>query len=327
MLALPIMATLGTFNQLRVTRESPHGLYLDGEELGEILLPQAYAIRDAREGSIVKVFVYRDSEDRLVATTERPLALVGDLAVLTVKSVNPDIGAFLDWGLQKDLLLPHKEQEVTVAEGDTVVVFVLLDPKSDRIYASTRLGDHLGKKPHEYKAGQPVKLVIARKTNLGHIAVVDDAHVGLLYANLTGSPVSPGDEVQGYIHQVRPDGKLDLTTESSGRHRVDFLSETIMQAVEAGGGRLEMNDSTAPEVIRERFGVSKKAFKQALGDLYRQRRIRFSGPAILSYTPQAREEEPAAPPPAPKGRPGIRNEPKSRAPERKPEPKKKKGWW
>lgn len=288
-------ATLGTYNLLRVTRESPHGLYLDGGDLGEILLPQGYVAPGLQVGGDARVFVYRDSEDRLVATTEKPFAIVGDLSVLKVKSVNADIGAFLDWGLQKDLLLPHREQEVPVNAGDTVVAKVLLDAKTDRIFASTRLGEHLGKTPHEYKAGQPVKLLIARKTNLGHIAVVEDAHVGLLYANLTIAPVEVGQEVQGFIHQVRPDGKLDLTTESSGRQRVDFLATEIMNAVAAGGGRLEMNDTTPPDVIRDRFGVSKKAFKQALGDLYRQRRIRFSGPAILAYTPKPRDTQPEAP--------------------------------
>ena len=291
-------ASLGKFNTLRVTRESPHGLYLDGGELGEILLPQGYVAPGLKVGGDVKVFVYRDSEDRLVATTEKPRAIVGDLAVLTVQGVNPDIGAFLDWGLQKDLLLPHREQEVAVSAGETVVALVLLDPKTDRIFATTRLGEHLGKEPHEFQAGQPVKLLIARKTNLGHIAVVEDKYVGLLYANLTVTPVEVGQEVQGYIHQVRPDGKLDLTTASSSRHRVGYLTTEIMQAVEAGGGRLEMNDTTPPEVIRERFGVSKKAFKQALGDLYRQRRIRFSGPAILAYTPKPRLPQTDAPPPA-----------------------------
>jgi uncharacterized protein len=274
------MAAIGQRNLLSIVRTSDPGLYLDGGALGEILLPRRYVPRNVGPGDLLDVFIYRDSEDRLVATTETPHATVGQFACLKVISVNRQIGAFLDWGLSKDLLLPFREQDIPVRPGQRVVVFVYLDPKTDRIVATTRLNRHLNRTPATYKMGQPVELVIVGKTPLGYNAVVENAHLGLLYHNNLSSALSPGQKVKGFVRTVRPGGKIDLSLDASGYKRVASLTDQILEALAKNGDRLEFDDDSSPKVIREKFGVSKKAFKQALGALYKSRRIRFLNPGI-----------------------------------------------
>lgn len=274
------MTVLGKKNTLRVTRETPHGFYLDAGEEGEILLPRKYITRGTVPGSELDVFVYRDSEDRLTATTETPFAMVGEFAVLRVTGVNREIGAFLDWGLQKDLLLPFREQEYPVAVGQSAVVYVHLDPRSDRIYATTRLSRHLSATPPQYVPGQPVDIIIIRETPLGYIALVEGAHLGLLYHSSQTELFEPGKKVQGYIAAMRPDGKIDLTLESSGQQRVMELKDQILAELKANDGCIKLDDESSPDDIRAAFGASKKAFKQAVGTLFKQRRIRFTKPGI-----------------------------------------------
>jgi predicted RNA-binding protein (virulence factor B family) len=274
------MASIGERNALRIVREAPPGLYLDGEELGEILLPGRYIPKGAVPGDYLEAFIYRDSEDRLVATTEIPRACVGEFAVMKVVSVNPQIGAFLDWGLSKDLLLPIREQIRRVAVGDPVAAYVFLDPKSGRIAATARLDDYLDREPPPYAAGQRVQLLIADETPLGFKAIVENTHWGLLYKTDLGSPLSIGQEIEGYVRAIRPDGKIDLSLDPAGYARIAPLTEQIVAALKASGGRLEFGDHSTPEEIRAKFGVSKKAFKQAVGALYRQRSIRIAGNGI-----------------------------------------------
>jgi len=276
------MASIGERNALRVVREAPPGLYLDGEDLGEILLPGRYIPKGAAPGDYLEAFIHRDSEDRLVATTEIPRACVGEFAVMKVVSVNPQIGAFLDWGLSKDLLLPIREQIRRVAVGDPVAAYVFLDPKSGRIAATAKLDDHLDRTPPPYIAGQRVRLLIADETPLGYKAIIENAHWGLLYKTDLGSPLSIGQELEGYVRAIRPDGKIDLGLDPAGYGRIAPLTEQILEALQAGGGRLEFNDRSTPEEIRARFGTSKKAFKQAIGALYREHRIRISENGIES---------------------------------------------
>ena len=284
------MANIGRRNLLPVIRETTAGLYLDGGEEGELLLPGRYIPRDYVPSEPLDVFVYRDSEDRLVATTETPLVMVGEFACLEVVSVNRQIGAFLKWGLPKDLLLPFREQEPQVRVGDRVVVAVYLDPKTNRIVASARLRKHLSEDPPMYRDGQAVQLLIASRTPLGYNAIVDDAHMGLLYHNNLATPLAQGQRVNGFVRTIRENGKIDLSLDASGYRRVASLTEQIVQALEAADGRLDFDDDSSPESIRETFGVSKKAFKQALGTLYKQRRIQFERPGIQlldnsSWTP------------------------------------------
>jgi predicted RNA-binding protein (virulence factor B family) len=274
------MAIIGKRNVLPVVRASAPGLYLDGGELGEILLPGRYIPHDLKPKDKLDVFVYRDSEDRLVATTETPHAMVGEFAYLKVVSVNLRIGAFLDWGLAKDLLLPFREQDTPVRVGQQVVVCVYLDGKTNRIVATTRLNRHLSRETPAYRDGQSVNLILVDKTPLGYNAIVENAHRGLLFDNQRASALAAGQRLKGFVRTVRPGGKIDLSLDASGYRRVAASTDQIVQSLEQNGGRLDFDDDSPPEAIRQSFGVSKKAFKQALGKLYKSRRIRFQHPGI-----------------------------------------------
>lgn len=267
------MAKIGRRNILWVTRIATPGVYLDGGARGEILLPGRYVPAGTLVGESFDVFVHRDSEDRLVATTETPRALVGEFAALRVVSANPRIGAFLDWGLSKDLLLPIREQRRLVSPGEWVVAYIFVDLKTDRIVATTRLNRHLNVTPAAYAEGQAVDLLVTGETTLGYNAIVCGAHVGLLYRNELPGPISVGQKLDGYIRAIRPDGKIDLSINPAGYGRVAPLKEQVLEALASAGGRLPYGDGSSPAQIRSAFGVSKKAFKQALGALYRERRI------------------------------------------------------
>ncbi|MFO1487164.1 MAG: S1-like domain-containing RNA-binding protein [Verrucomicrobiota bacterium] len=273
------MAIIGRRNTLSIARASGPGFYLNGGELGEILLPGRYITPAMVPGAKLDVFIYLDSEDRLTATTETPLAMVGEFACLKVLSINPRIGAFLDWGLAKDLLLPFREQERPVRVGESVVVFVYLDQKSNRIVASARLQRHLTSS-NTYRDSQLVSLIIAEKTPLGYKAIVDNDRLGLLYHDTLATPLEIGQKLKGFVRTVRPGGKLDLSLDRSGYKRVAPLKEQIVEQLEKSGGRLALDDDTSPEAVRAVFGCSKKAFKQALGALYKSRRIAFTNPGI-----------------------------------------------
>jgi len=274
------MAFIGKINRLRLVRHAPPGAYLDGGELGEILLPRRYVPQGAAPGDELEVFVHRDSEDRLVATTEAPLATVGDFACLKVVSINPQIGAFLDWGLAKDLLLPFREQISPLRPGQRVVVYVYLDSKTNRIVATARLKRHLARTHPPYQAGQPVNLMIADRTPLGYNVLVERKYMGLLFTNNIPSSIEVGQQLKGFVRAVHPDGKMDLSLDAAGYQRVAPLVDQIVEALKQNGGRLAFDDDSSPESIREKFGVSKKAFKQAIGKLYKARSIRFLNPGI-----------------------------------------------
>ena len=275
------MALLGKINILTVLKDAPPGLYLDGGDLGEILLPGDSIPPGAGPDDELQVFLYRDSEDRLVATTHDPLACVGDFAALRVKQIHPTIGAFLDWGLNKDLLLPMREQERRIHKGDIVVVFVFIDEVSQRIIATTRWRDHLSATPPNYSQGAPVSLLIAGESPLGYNAIVDNAHVGLLFRSELGSSLKVGDKCKGYVRNVRPDGKLDLGLDPEGYQRIAPLADRILTALRSKEGKLPVHEGSSPEDIRAAFQTSKKAFKQAIGNLYRQRLIEINGADIV----------------------------------------------
>jgi predicted RNA-binding protein (virulence factor B family) len=274
------MATIGRRNTLSIVRESAPGLYLNGGDLGEILLPGRYIPRDLKQGDKIEVFIYLDSDDRLVATTETPFAMVGEFACLKVVSINQRIGAFLDWGLAKDLLLPFREHTGPLRVGQKVVVAVYLDEKTNRIAASARLRRHFSRDTPTYAPGQPVNMIITGQSPLGYTAIVANAHEGLLYRDQVTVPLEIGQKLKGFVRLVRPGGKIDLSLDASGYQRVASLQLQIIQALERNGGRLAFDDDSPPEVIRANFGVSKKAFKQALGALYKSRRIQFLRPGI-----------------------------------------------
>ncbi len=287
------MVTIGKRNTLLVLRDTPPGLYLDGGNETVILLPGRYIPPGTKPGDSLDVFVYLDSEDRLVATTETPLAMVGEFAYLQVISVNPQIGAFLNWGLAKDLLLPFREQEKPLHIWDRVLVGLVLDPHSNRIMATTRLSRLLNLQPPTYTEGQPVNLLITAQTPLGYNAIVENAHRGLLYHTNLGTPLAIGQKVQGFVRKVRSDGKIDLSLDVAGYKRVAPLTDQILSALQANGGRLAFDDASSPQAIRNQFGVSKNAFKQALGGLYKKRRIQFLKPGIALMDPPTPPAKPS----------------------------------
>ncbi|MFT4901405.1 MAG: putative RNA-binding protein (virulence factor B family) [Lentimonas sp.] len=275
------MADIGRFNTLRILETSDHGLYLDDGTRDKILLPNAYVTAEMKIGDEVRVFIYNDSEDRLVATTETPLVQAGEFAYLEVVSVNPRVGAFLNWGLSKDLLLPFREQgDWTFREGDGALVAVYVDEYTQRVVASTRLHLHLTESKPDYAPNTPVHVLIYGDTPLGYKAIVDRVHRGLIYHEENSDKLEPGDQFTGYIKKVHSNGKIDLRRDPSGYQRVDTVAETILKKLEEAGGRLEFNDKSSPESIRTTFDTSKKAFKLGLGTLYKQRKIEFTESGI-----------------------------------------------
>ncbi len=280
------MANLGKRNLLPVLRQAPPGLFLDGGSLGEILLPNCYIPGPVTLGMEVDVFVHLDSEDRLVATTETPRVMVGEFAALRVVSVEPRLGAFLDWGLSKDLFLPLREQTHRAEPGQNVVVHVSVDERSGRIVATTRLTRHLQREPARYREGTPVQVLLVARTPLGLTAIVEQAHLGLLYHDPHAPPLEVGQSLTAHVAAVRPDGKIDLRLEPSAARGVLGLTERILTALDDGGGRLALDDSSTPEEIQERFGVSKKSFKQAVGALYRDRQIQLPKTGGIERVPK-----------------------------------------
>lgn len=274
------MAELGKTNQLIIVRDSDHGFFLDGGELGDILLPKKETPEGVEQGDEIEVFILRDSDDRLIATREKPIAEAGQFAALKVTAVHPRLGAFLDWGLPKELLLPFREQPKRVREGETAVVYIMVDEKSHRIVATGRTNRLLNRFHHTYKGGEQVSLIVQEKTPLGYTMIVDQAYRGLLHENRANRPIKVGDVLTGYIASVREQEKLDISLEPVGYERVPDLSDRILKMLNDSGGTISLGDKSSPDAIRNTFGTSKKAFKQAIGALYRQRKIELSGEQI-----------------------------------------------
>lgn len=263
---------LGRFNTLRVVKEVSFGLYLDGGEEGEILLPSRYVPEGCKPGDELRVFIYLDNEERLVATTQTPLVQVGEFACLEVAWVN-QYGAFLHWGLMKDLFVPFREQKVRMEVGRNYVVYAYVDEESFRIVASAKVEHFLSKEKAPYRPGEAVNLLVWQKTDLGYKAIVDNRYGGLLYEHELFRPLQVGQRVRGYIRQVREDGKIDLSLQKIGRAQVDDFSAALLEHIRANGGRTHLNDKSPADEIYALFGVSKKTFKKAVGDLYKKRLI------------------------------------------------------
>jgi predicted RNA-binding protein (virulence factor B family) len=268
------MPEIGKLNTLTVIRPSDFGLFLDGGELGEILLPKRYARKAWGAGDCIEVFLMLDSEDRLTATTDKPYAMVDEFACLRVVSTTP-VGAFLDWGLPKDLLVPFREQKAKMKEGQSYIVRVYLDSLSNRIVATTKLDRFLDKTPAKYTSGQAVELMICAKTDLGYKAIVNGAHWGVIFYDKVFRPLERGQRMDGFIQQVREDGKIDLALEAPGYGKVPDIADTILAYLKAQGGFMPVTDKNSPEEIQALFGVSKKNYKKAVGALYKARKITF----------------------------------------------------
>ncbi len=267
------MTEVGKYNTLPILRSVDFGVYLDGGELGEILLPQRYLPEGSRVGDAVEVFVYYDSEDRVIATTERPYAQVGEFAVLKVNSVNP-VGVFLDWGLaSKELLVPFREQRVEMFPGKYYVVYLYVDEVSGRIVATAKINRFLQKTPVDYTLNQEVSLLVTQETELGFKVIVDNAHWGMIYHNEIFKPVHRGDRLTGYVTHIRADEKVDVALQPVGYGGVDSLAQGILDAIRKNDGFFRFNDKSDAGEIAAAFGCSKKNFKKAVGALYRQRLI------------------------------------------------------
>lgn len=266
------MIELGKINTLSVSQQRDDQLYLDGGELGEIALADKVAPGRYRDGDSLKVFVYIDGKNQTVATTQMPRAQADEVAWLKVVSLS-HAGAFLDWGLPKDLLLPFGEQKGKLVEGRSYLVRLFLD-EHNRIAASMLLDDFIQDQAFYYKDGQSVELMIAEQTELGFKAVVDHKYWGVLYQNEVFQPLKRGQKLKGFIKKVRPDNKLDLilSQEKYGQ-KVDDTAGKILAVLEKHGGYVALTDKSPPEQIYQTFAVSKKVFKQAIGGLYKQRKI------------------------------------------------------
>lgn len=263
---------LGRYNQLEIVKEVDFGVYLDGDEDGEILLPLKYVPEGSAPGDILNVFIYLDMGERLVATTQQPYAQVGDFACLEVAWVN-EYGAFLDWGLMKDLFVPFREQKVKMQKGRRYVVYVDLDEESYRIMGSARVERYLSRERADYLPGDEVEVMVWQRTDLGYKVIVDNKFGGMLYHNEIFQQLATGMKLPAFVKQVRPDGKIDLELQQAGFRKVDDFAEVLLQFIKDKGGRTSINDKTDAETIYDTFGVSKKTFKKAVGELYKKRLI------------------------------------------------------
>ncbi|WP_294628374.1 S1 RNA-binding domain-containing protein [uncultured Bacteroides sp.] len=263
---------LGKYNQLEVVKEVDFGVYLDGGEEGEILLPTRYVPEGCKVGEFLNVFLYLDMEERLIATTLTPLVQVGGFACLEVSWVN-QYGAFLNWGLMKDLFVPFREQKMKMQVGRKYVIHAHLDDESYRIVASAKVERYLSKDKPAYASGEEVDILVWQKTDLGFKAIIDNKYSGLLYENEIFSPVETGMELKAYVKQVREDGKVDLMLQKPGFGKVDDFAKTLLGYIREQGGRISLNDKSPAEDIYDTFGVSKKTFKKGVGDLYKKRLI------------------------------------------------------
>lgn len=268
------MALIGRYNSLQVVKHTDFGLYLDGGADGEILLPNRYVPKDtpSEVEDWLNVFVYLDSEDKLLATTEKPKVQVGEFASLKVKEIN-SIGVFLDWGLPKDLLLPYSEEKRQLKEGDYCVVHVYLDKRTRRITATARLDRYLDKVPASYSIGQEVKLLVVEESDLGFKAVINNQHWGLIHKNEVFKFLRSGKQEVGYIKELRSDGKIALSLQPIGAQAADSLSEKILGKLRDNQGSLAVSDKSEPQLIADLFGVSKGNFKKAIGALYKSGQI------------------------------------------------------
>ncbi|TAE77806.1 MAG: GntR family transcriptional regulator [Verrucomicrobia bacterium] len=274
------MAHLGERASLTILREQSYGLFLDaGDELGEVLLPRREMPTKWQIGGEVEVFLYLDSEDRPVATMKHPKVMPGGFAYLECLAIT-GVGAFLDWGLPKDLLLPFREQKERIEVGRSYVVHVHVDAASGRIVATRRLNKFLNKTPAAYKEGQEVELLLYGKTELGYKAIVEGRHSGVLFANEVFRRLRAGEKTKGYIVKVHPEGKIDLSLYPPGRARINDLETRIEEELRQRGGFWAISDASPAETIHQALGVSKKAFKQATGALFKKRRITISDEGI-----------------------------------------------
>ena len=274
---------LGRMNRLRVSHFAEQGAYLEGGPDGTILLPTRYVPEGLSEGDDVDVFVYLDQQERLIATTERPLAQVGDFAWLEVAWVN-NFGAFLNWGLMKDIFVPFREQKMKMQKGRSYLVHIHLDPETYRIMASAKVERYLDSNFPHYQGGEEVDCLVWQKTDLGLKCIIDNRYSGLLYDDEIFRPLHAGDRVRAYVRLVRPDGKIDLALQPTGKRAVRDFRDVLLQHLKINGGHTPFGDHSPAEEIYAVFGVSKKVFKKAVGDLYKRHLITIQPEGLTLVT-------------------------------------------
>ena len=270
---------LGDYNRLTIVKEVDFGIYLDGGDEGEILLPKRYVPENCKPGDELEVFLYLDQDERLIATTQHPLAKVGEFACLEVAWVN-QYGAFLTWGLMKDLFCPFHEQKQRMEIGNRYVVAVFIDEESYRIAASAKVEHFFATDFPPYQPGEKVDLLVWQTTDLGFKVIIDHAYPGLVYRSQVFKSIRIGDSLQGYIMGVRPDGKIDVSLQPHGRQQTTDFAETLLQYLKDHDGFCELGDKSDAQDIKHRFEVSKKVYKKAIGDLYRRRLITLEDDGI-----------------------------------------------
>lgn len=273
------MIKIGAYNELKIIKRVDFGFYLDGFEEGEILLPRRYTTDEMQIGDTIKVFLYFDSEDRLIATTQRAKAEVNKFASLKVIDTNR-AGAFLDWGLPKDLLVPFNQQKIPMKEGYGYIVYIYQDDISERLVASSKLDRFLDNEPAFYSVGDKVDLLIADKTDLGFKAIINDKHWGVLFESEVFGEMGIGKSCKGFIKQVREDGKLDVGLTKVGYAKVDALAERILQSLKQNQGFLPLHDKSSPDQIAKILKMSKANFKKSIGQLYRKKLINIENNGI-----------------------------------------------
>lgn len=272
------MIKVGEFNKLTIQRFTAVGAFLDDGADG-LLLPKRFVPRNAKQGDQLEVFVYHDSEDRLIATTQKPKAIVGEIARLRVVSVTGQ-GAFLDWGLMKDLFVPRSKQLMGMRVGGDYLVKLYIDEQTGRIAASEKFESGLSNEVLTVKEKQVVDLIAFRPTQLGFVMIINNQHTGLLHSNEIFRPLEPGDKMKGYIKTIRPDNKIDVVLGQPGYKRVEGEAEKILRLLDENNGYLPFNDKSDPEEIYSYFEMSKKAFKMTTGKLYKERKIIFTQTGI-----------------------------------------------
>jgi len=273
------MAQIGKYNRLKTVRETDNGLYLDGENLGEILMPKKFVTQNIYETGKAEVFVYSDSEDRLIATTETPLVEAGGFEFLSVVATNR-FGAFLDWGLPKDLLVPFSEQKNKMKVGNAYLVHVYVDKITNRVVASAKLEKFLNNTPPPFKNGDKVEILVAEETDLGFKVIVENEYWGIIYRNQLFNDVKPGQRKKAFVSKVRDDEKIDILLEKPGYQKIDSISERVLIVLKENNGFLAVNDKSPPAMIQALFGISKKNFKMAVGNLYKKKIIIFKSDGI-----------------------------------------------
>ncbi len=273
------MLKLGDYNTLKIVKRVDFGLYLDGGDEGEVLLPKRYVTPQMQLGDELTVFIYLDQDEKVVATTETPLAKVGEFAYLEVAWIN-QYGAFLKWGLMKDLFCPFREQKQRMEQGKSYIVYIKEDEESHRLMATAKVEKYLNSPRTVFKHGDAVDCLIWQKTDLGFKAIINNEYQGQLYDNQIFQPLHTGDRLTVYIDHVRQDEKIDLTLQPTGRqHTLDF-AEVLLRYLHENDGFCNLNDKSPSELIADRFKVSKKAYKKAVGDLYRRRLITITEEGI-----------------------------------------------